>query len=444
MQRSPATPVSPAAAGSPVKPLSTVKLFTKEHVLQEWQSAIIALAQRETEMISMSNEFAEYINSVRDQMDAMLQANHTMLEESRRRGLHLKKLEAFFAEFPFPYSLRQPVATAFLSVGIQMPWWTGRSEPQQLMPNFSDTDISDAEDLCARLRSVLEIKDELTQKLLDSQARHEEEMESFVLYHKKSIATAQHNAMLSVSNWTVERLTLQSKIQEKEAEIKIVNQELQLLKQGMEKLRGQTNWSVPQTQLLEHLSRKKDANKMFEISRSPVPLMNGEHAAFSPRMRESKVSQQSKFDIMPVFQSYVQQKGVGLTQQHSDHFRCEPQQNDHSFNTPREEQPTSAMRSPSLIQSLAVQQQRQYSELQSVTSPLTPVASMQNGVRGLKGTKICSEFRGYRAVRFLDGPSSTRAVTDAGQLQDVADFGKDFAAELRTTPRIDGHMRDSL
>jgi hypothetical protein len=410
-----------------------VKLFTKEHVLQEWQSAIIALAQRETEMISMSKEFAEYINTVRDQMDAMLQANHTMLEESRRRGLHLKKLEAFFAEFPFPYSLRQPVATAFLSVGIQMPWWTGRSEPQQLMPKFSDTDISDAEDLCARLRSVLEIKDQLTQKLLDSQARHEEEMESFVLYHKKSIATAQHNAMLSVSNWTVERLTLQSKIQEKEAEIKIVNQELQLLKQGMEKLRGQTNWSLPQTHMLEHLSRKKDANKMLEISRSP-PLMNGEHAAFSPRMREAKVSQQSKFDIMPVFQSYVREKGMGLTQQHSDHFRCEPQQNDHSFNAPREE-PSSAMRSPSLIQSLTVQQQRQHSELQNVTSPLIPAASTPNGVRGLKGTKICSEFRVYRAVRFLDGPSSTTAVADAGE--DGADFGKEFAAKLRTTPRID-------
>jgi hypothetical protein len=409
MRRSPVNYESQSNEESPLpKPLSTVQLFSKEHILQEWKSAICDLAQRETEMMTMSKDFAEYIKSVKEEMDVMLQANQTMLEESRRRGLHLKKLEAFFAEFPFPHSLRQPVASAFMSVGIQMPWWNGQLETQQPVPVFADTDIVDTEDLCLRFRSVLEMKDHLAQKLLDSQARHEEEMEALILHHKKSVITAQHNAMLSVTHWTIEKMTLQSRIQEKEAEVKIMQQELQLLKQGIEQTHVHSDFTASQSRLLDQLSKKKEVNRILEIDRS-MPLANRHQiGAFSPRTTAVMISH----DI-PFGSSNVLGQSAGFY--HED-TACTQQQHKELVDTPRNSlQHSSATPYLSLSSiSDAVHQQwvPQQSEQHNKDSPQHLVASMSNMFRGLKGTKICSEFRNSRIERSLGSPGSTRIMSE--------------------------------
>ena len=407
------------------KPLSTVQLFSKEHILQEWKSAIIDLAQREREMMSMSKDFAEYIKSAKDEMDVMLQANQTMLEESRRRGLHLKKLEAFFAEFPIPYSLRQPVASAFMSVGIEMPWWTGKFEPQQPMPNFADTDIVDAEDLCLRFRSVLEMKDQLAQKLLDLQAEHEEEMEAFILHHKKSIITAQHNAMLSATHWTIEKMTLQSRVQEKEAEVKIMQQELQLLKQGIEKMHAHSDVTASQSCLLEQSSKKEDVNRILEIDRSPPVANTHQSGAFSPRTRAVTISH----DI-PSVSSSAQGQSAGFCHEDS---ACAQQKNQELVDTPRNGQHSSEILYPSLSSSShGVHQQwvPQQPQQQSKESPQHLVASMTNMFRGIKGTKISSEFRNARTERSLNSPGSTKTMSDAEDNLQVADVfvNKEFEA----------------
>jgi hypothetical protein len=432
MHRSPGNAASPSRTESAhQKPPSTVQLFGKERILQEWQSSMDALSQRDKEMVTMSKEFADYINSARDEMDVMLQANHTMLEESRRRGLHLKKLETFFADFPFPYSLRQPVASAFLSVGIQMPWWNGKSEPKQLMPNFSDTDVVDAEDLCSRFKSVLEMKDQLTQQLLDVQSKHEEEMESFILYHKKSIATAQQNAMLSATHWTIERLTLQSRLQERETEIKVLNQEIDMLKESMEKLRRRSNIAVSH----EQMARKHNGNNSLESDWSVH--VNDRELAYSPRNRIVTTQQQLTFDRSPILSpSNMQLKGEASSQSHEDNLWA-LQQYQQSINTPREGPPSSITPSHSVSHSVA-QNQWQRQQPERLNKESHPVGSMSNMVRGLKGTKICSEFRVNRAEKTVGGPASTRIKSDAVEYIHMAGFGNEIkSAELRTLPRHD-------
>lgn len=433
MHRSPNAASPSRTESAHQKPPSTVQLFGKERILQEWQSSMDALSQRDKELVTMSKEFADYINSARDEMDVMLQANHTMLEESRRRGLHLKKLETFFADFPFPYSLRQPVALAFLSVGIQMPWWNGKSEPKQLMTNFSDSDIVDAEDLCSRFKSVLEIKDELTQQLLDSQSKHEEEMESFILYHKKSIATAQQNAMLSATHWTIERLTLQSRLQERETEIKVLNQQIDLLKESMETLRRRSTIAVSHEQMV----RKHNGNNSLDSDWS-AHINDGELAS-SPRNKIVTTQQQLTFDRSPILSpSNMQRKGEASSQSHEDNLWA-LQQYQQSINTPREGPPSSITPNHSVSHSSPVAQnpwQRQQTEWLHKESH--SVGSMSNMVRGLKGTKICSEFRVSRAERTTGGPASTRIKGDTVESIHIAGFGDETkTAELRTLPRHD-------
>jgi hypothetical protein len=290
MQRSAIDP------GSPLILQSLEDSLTKEYILQEWESTHETLLQREREMVNMSRDFIGHIKSARAESEALLQANHSMLEESRRRGQQLKKLEAFFTAFPLPHSIRQPVAEAFMSVGIQLPWYsTARLEHREQKPFFSDTDIHDSEDLCTNLQIAVAIKDQLAQKLLDQKVAHEAEMEAFVLHHKNSIGTAQHNSMLATAQWTMDRLALESRIREKEVRVKKLVQETYLLKQSIEKLKGQCrcNLTEPQGNPLEHLSRKKDIAKIEQLS----PISNVDRAA-SPSRMETKP--QLSFDDTPV------------------------------------------------------------------------------------------------------------------------------------------------
>ena len=258
---------------------------SKEEILQEWQSAIELLDVREREMSTMSKDFIEYTKAEKMEKDLLLQANQTMLEESRRRGLHLKKLEAFFASCHLPYYLQQPIASAFMSIGIRMPWWTGNSEPQE--PSYLHTDVADAENVYSRLKSAIEANDQLTQKSLDVQAQHEAEMESLHLHHKKSIDLVQHQAMISAALWSIERLTLQSKIQEKETDAKILNQSINhLLKQGMEKLYTQ-NKASSQAHSMDHQPKINHPITMPSTDRS-LHVSERVQSLLSPRTPRSE------------------------------------------------------------------------------------------------------------------------------------------------------------
>jgi hypothetical protein len=432
------------------KPSSNVELVVQENIVHQWQSAINTLAQREREMINMSKQFVEHIKTARDETNLMLQANQTMLEEIRRRGLQLKKLEVFFAEFPLPHSLRQPVASAFLSVGINMPWWTAKLDPPipEQMQSFSDTEPLDAEDLCARLRSLIEIKDQLTQTILDEQARHEAEMQSFILQHKQSVSAAHDNAILASTHWTIERLTLQSKIQEKETEIQVLNQELNLLKQrgtpsppffGVSKMRSRLD---PQSHVILTLPKPNEANMAIEFNR-PSPDYDG--AMVSPRTRSVTISlpspRASQIEIPNTTHN------VNLKRWSGSHPEQAHEQQQHASRTfPNETLTFSSLNAPLSSprlspgdaqtklqhQNLHDQWQKQLLLMHSKHASLHPdlQASM---LRGLKGTKMHSEFRGQgegavgsplsdamdllRTARCGKGEQSPRTVSSVGNVK---------------------------
>jgi hypothetical protein len=394
------------------KPLSTIKMLGTEHIVHEWQSAIDSLAQREREMIDMSKQFVEHINMTRDEMNMMLRANQTMLEESRRRGLQLKKLEAFFAEFPLPYSLRQPVASAFLSVGISMPWWTARPEPPipQQVSNFSSTEAHDVEDLCARLRSLIEIKDQLTQKILDEQARHEAEMQSFILHHKQLVSAAQDNAILASTHWTIERLTMQSKIKEKETDIKILNQELNRLKQEM----IMRDRSDSRSHVILTLPKPKEADMMVGVDR-PSTHEEEDGVMVLPRMRSATISQPSprtKQSETPNAKLHINTErlsGKYLEQASEQQQQQQQQQQQHapgtfpteslifnSLNNPLSSPRLSPGDKSSKLQHqhLHDQWQQQLFVMHSKQASLHSGAAHASMLRGLKGTKMHGEFRG--------------------------------------------------
>ena len=355
---------------------------TKEQILREWESTHEALLQREREMVDMSSSFIQHIKSARAESEALLQANQSMLEESRRRGQQLKKLEAFFASFPLPYSLRQPVSAAFFSVGIQMPWnSTAKPEQRDQQVSFSDTNIHDGEDLCTKLQIMVGIKDQLAQKLLDQQVEHEAEMEAFILHHKNSMAIAHHNSMLATAQWTLDRLTLETRIREKEVRVKKLVQETFLLKQTIEKQRGQTNFSAP-SNLLEHLSRKKEVGKIEQLS----PLSNGDRAA-SPTNTRIVPRPQLSFDETPV-KTFSNSPSNSIRKNHDETRVPEQQHQKHS--SPR---------------------------LESSVLALTA-----------KGTKICADFRSTRTWPRSDsvytagttdviGESSSVPLTSTGLMQ---------------------------
>lgn len=364
MQRSTIDPASPLILQS------LEDSPTKEHILQEWESTHETLLQREREMVDMSRDFIGHIKSARAESEALLQANQSMLEESRRRGQQLKKLEAFFTAFPLPHSIRQPVADAFMSVGITLPWYsTARLEQrEQRKPSFSDTDIHDSEDLCTNLQIAVAIKDHLAQKLLDQEVAHEAEMEAFVLHHKNSIGIAHHNSMLATAQWTMDRLALETKIREKEVRVKKLVQETYLLKQTIEKLKGQCrcNLTAPQSNPLEHLSRKKDIAKIEQLS----PISNVDRTV-SPSYTRMETKPQLSFDDTPVVT-----------------FSNSP--------------------SNSLF--------RQHYEPTIVPEPLHKIPSHpQNKQLALtaKGTKICSDFRSSYA-RSSSDPVSIGETSGAG------------------------------
>jgi hypothetical protein len=336
------------------KPVSTIEMLSKEQILEEWRAAVDSLAQRDKEMMQMSNDFEELIQSTQQDMDELLHANQTMMEESRRRGLHLKKLEVFFAEFPLPYSLRMPIATAFSSVGIDMPWWCQKVEKQQKMPTFSDFDVPDSDELCSDLRDVVEIKDRLAERLVEEQARHEAEMETFKLHHVKSIAVARQNAMLKTAEWTVTKLKLQSRIQEKEAEVKSLKQQLYLLKKGMEGMQGRNSNPSSHSQILEHLSQKTEYNKILESD--SLTAIGGDYASSSSRRPKTSTVPLPPFDVCDAA-SFSCKESVFQT------FESRAQMQDEVKNA-----------SPG------------------------DAARMSVIVRGLKGTKICGDFRLHRAA----------------------------------------------
>jgi hypothetical protein len=438
------------------KPLSTMKLLGKQHIVHEWQSAIDSLAQREREMIDMSKQFVEHITMTRDEMNMMLQANQTMLEESRRRGLQLKKLEAFFAEFPLPFSLRQPVASAFLSVGINMPWWTAaRPEPPmpQQVSSFSSTEAHDVEDLCARLRSLIEIKDQLTQKILDEQARHEAEMQSFILHHKQLISAAQDNAILASTHWTIERLTMQSKIKEKETDIKILNQELNRLQQGMSNMR---NRSDPRSHVILTLPKPKEADMMLGVNR-PSSRQEEDGVIVSPRMRSATISQpsprtsQSETPNAKLHISMERLSGKDMEQtreqqqQQKYEQQQQQQQQQHAPRTfPIESlifnslnNPLSSPRLSPGDKSSKLQHQHMHDQWQQQLFVMNGkhASPHPDMLRGLKGTKMHGEYRG-QGERAIGGSDN-----DAVGIFRSAGFGKQSPRTVSGVGRVNNQQR---